>query len=196
MPQFPGHPVVPIDHLSSRNEPRPQTGPERYHDEVPHLTGIAVSDLPESGGIGVVGDTDGNPGKRVADLLAKREKPPPFLRIRLSGSKLPEIDRTLDPARMIVGIRSTDPDPRQHGIGRHTPAEFPQHHSERFHISRIVVEKRVFRRTKRRPGIDFTRAIDQTENRIDPSDVNADDQFFHKKDKFYRFISQKYNGYL
>ena len=92
---------------------------------------------------------------------------------------------------MIVGIRSTDPDTRQYSPGRHRRTKLPQRPYEHFDISRIVVEKRVLRCTKRRSRIDFTRAIDQTENRIDPSDVNADDQFFHKKDKFYRFISPK-----
>ena len=174
---------MPVDHPTAGNESRSQPGSKRYHDEIPHSPGIAVSDLPESGGIGVVGNTDGNPGKRVADLLAKREKPPPFLRIRLSGSKLPEIDRTLDPARMIVGIRSTDPDTRQYSPGRHRRTKLPQRPYEHFDISRIVVEKRVLRCTKRRSRIDFTRAIDQTEDRIDPSDIDADDQFFHKKDK-------------
>lgn len=85
---------------------------------------------------------------------------------------------------MIVGIRSTDPDTRQYSPGRHRRTKLPQRPYEHFDISRIVVEKRVLRCTKRRSRIDFTRAIDQTEDRIDPSDIDADDQFFIKRINF------------
>ena len=170
---------MPVDHPTAGNESRSQPGSKRYHDEIPHSPGIAVSDLPESGGIGVVGNTDGNPGKRVADLLAKREKPPPFLRIRLSGSKLPEIDRTLDPARMIVGIRSTDPDTRQYSPGRHRRTKLPQRPYEHFDISRIVVNIRVLLGRDDRFGIEVAVFIHEAESGVDAADVYADREFFH-----------------
>lgn len=69
MPQLSGHAIVPVDHPTAGNESRSQPGSKRYHDEIPHSPGIAVSDLPESGGIGVVGDTDGNPGKELPTSL-------------------------------------------------------------------------------------------------------------------------------
>ena len=89
--------VMAVNNLTVDDDARSDAGPESDHDEVFHAAGCAIGHFSESGGVGVVGDCDGNTEFGAYQLCQRQVRPW-------------KIDCIVDVAGVIVGIGSADAD--------------------------------------------------------------------------------------
>ena len=96
--QLAGETVVTVDHVTVNDDTGTYAGAQRDHDEVLHTAGGAVSHFTHGGGVGVVGQGNGNAVHLLAEEFGKRND---------LGATPYEVHGALDGAGVVVAVRGT-----------------------------------------------------------------------------------------
>ena len=126
--QLAGKAVVAVYHLSVDHDAGAHAGAQGDHDEILHTAGGAIGHLSHGGGIGVVGEGDGN----AVHLLAKE-----LGEFHLVVTPL-EVGSALDGAGVIVSVGRTNADTADAAFGlglcHNAVKGFCQFRNERFYF--------------------------------------------------------------
>ena len=162
MSQLTGKAVVTIHQLSVDDNTRAYTCAERQHDEVLHATGHTVNHLTHSSGIGVVGQSHGQIVETLAEHLSQGHHT--VVSPCQVGS---ELYRTI----IIVAVGGAD----AHGLDLVQTTHLFDDGLQGSHAGvNIVVHLVVALCLDGCSGLDFSTAVNNTENRVCTSEVQTD----------------------